>query len=141
LTGVTRSLGVMGQQALQLPPKKEADMFTIIMKRVLREMKFWHILVLIFMLCFIAVAPPLAHATIPRYINYQGKLTDANDDPVNDSVNITIKIYDVESGGTALWSETQSVNVTRGIFSMLLGSTTSLDTLNFDKSYWYSVEV
>ncbi|MDO8602370.1 MAG: hypothetical protein Q7O04_00775, partial [Candidatus Omnitrophota bacterium] len=111
------------------------------MKRALSGIKACHILMLIFMLSFIAVAPPLAEAQIPRYINYQGKLTDANDDPVTGDVNVTIRIYDAESGGTALWEEIQAVTVTRGIFSMLLGNSTALSSLDFNDPYWYSVEV
>ncbi|MCX5693041.1 MAG: hypothetical protein NTX47_05095, partial [Candidatus Omnitrophica bacterium] len=74
-------------------------MVTIEMKRALSGIRVWHIVVFIFMLLFIAVAPPGAQAQIPRYINYQGKLTDANDDPVTGDINITIRIYDKESGG------------------------------------------
>ena len=61
--------------------------------------------------------------------------------PVTGDVSVTIRIYDALTGGTALWTETQEVTVTRGIFSMLLGSTTALDDLAFDVPYWYSVEV
>ena len=64
------------------------------MKRVLSGIRAWHIVLLIFMLAFIAVAPPGAQAQIQRYINYQGKLTDANDDPLTGDVNITLRIYD-----------------------------------------------
>src|SRR3989338_8833687 len=97
--------------------------------------------ILVFMLAFIAVAPPGAQAAIPRYINYQGKLTDADDAPVTGDVSITVRIYDAETGGTALWTETQTVTVTRGIFSILLGNTTALTGLDFNSAYWYSVEV
>jgi len=96
---------------------------------------------LIFILGFIAGAPPRAHADIPRYINYQGKLLDAEDNPVSGDLSITLRIYDAETGGTALWTEAQTVTVTRGIFSMLLGATTALDELDFNDPYWYSVEV
>jgi hypothetical protein len=89
----------------------------------------------------IAIAPPLAQAEIPRYINYQGKLTDANDDPVTDDVDVTVRIYDTETGGTALWTETQTVTVTRGVFSILLGNTIALSGLDFNSAYWYSVEI
>ena len=96
---------------------------------------------LMFILGFIASAPPWAHAQIPRYINYQGKLLDAEDNPVTGDVGITLRIYDAETGGTALWTETQTATVTRGIFSILLGNTTALDDLDFNSAYWYSVEV
>ncbi len=116
-------------------------MITMKMKRALNGIKVWHILMLIFMLSFIAIAPPGAQAEIPRYINYQGKLTDANDNPVTGDVSITVRIYNAVTGGTALWTETQTVTVTRGIFSILLGNTTALTSLDFNSAYWYSVEV
>ena len=75
-------------------------MITMKMKRALSGIRVWHIVMLVFMLLFIAVAPPMAQAQIPRYINYQGKLTDAKDDPVTGDVSVTVRIYDAESGGT-----------------------------------------
>ncbi|MBU1888400.1 MAG: hypothetical protein KKB46_04310, partial [Candidatus Omnitrophica bacterium] len=96
---------------------------------------------ILLILGFIAAAPPWAHADIPRYINYQGKLTDAEDTPVTGDVSITIRIYDAESGGAALWTETQTVTVTKGVFNMLLGESEALDSLDFNDPYWYSVEV
>ncbi|MFH1854020.1 MAG: hypothetical protein ABH815_01785, partial [Candidatus Omnitrophota bacterium] len=116
-------------------------MITRRITRVFRGAKFAHVMILIFILGFIAAAPPWAHADIPRYINYQGKLTDAEDNPVVGDVSITVRLYDVASSGTALWTETQTVTVTRGVFSMLLGETTALSGLDFNSAYWYSVEV
>ena len=116
-------------------------MITRRITKVLRKMGFVHMMVLVFILGYLATAPPWAHADIPRYINYQGKLTDAEDNPVTGDVSVTLRIYDAATGGTALWTEAQTVTVTRGIFSILLGSTTALDDLAFDVPYWYSVEV
>ncbi|MDP2921799.1 MAG: DUF2793 domain-containing protein, partial [Candidatus Omnitrophota bacterium] len=116
-------------------------MITMKTKRAVSGMIFWPMVTLIFMLAFIAVAPPGAQAAIPRYINYQGKLTDADDNPVEGDVSITVRIYGVETGGTALWTETQTATVTQGVFSILLGNSEALDDLDFDDPYWYSVEV
>jgi len=68
-------------------------------------------------------------------------LTDASGTVVPDgSYKLTFKLYDVETGGTALWSETQSVLVSKGIFSVALGSVTPIG-LAFDKPYWLGVTV
>ena len=75
-------------------------MITMRTKRGLNGIRVWHIVALVFMLFFIAIAPPLAQAEVPRYINYQGKLTDKDDNPVTGDVSVTIRLYDVESGGT-----------------------------------------
>jgi len=80
-------------------------------------------------------------AQVPTTISYQGVLTDASGTVVPDgSYKLTFKLYDVETGGTALWSETQSVLVSKGIFSVALGSVTPIG-LAFDKPYWLGVTV
>ena len=38
-------------------------------------------------------------------INYQGRLTDADGELVNATVNISLKVYDSETGGSVLYSE------------------------------------
>jgi len=85
----------------------------------------------------------LSFADIPHLINYQGKLTDKDNKPVADGTySVTFKIYDAESGpGTMTpWVETQSVSVSKGIFSVMLGGVTALN-LAFDKPYWLGVKV
>lgn len=80
-----------------------------------------------------AWAAPLANrvattaGTSKTTIAYQGYLTDSADNPVNAQLEIVFKLYAVESGGSALWSETQpAVSVANGLFSVLLGSVTPL---------------
>jgi len=80
-------------------------------------------------------------AQIPRTINYQGKLTNTIGVAINGSYSLTFRIFDVESGGTALWSETHfSVPITKGMFSVILGSETALN-LPFDDQYWIEIAV
>lgn len=68
-----------------------------------------------------------SYAGVPQMINYQGTLTDTGGNPVpNGNYNIEFKIYDVASGGAALWSEkwdltTSQVTVVGGIFNVMLG--------------------
>jgi hypothetical protein len=66
--------------------------------------------------------PLVVFADVPQRINYQGYLTDSGGNPVNGSVNIVFSIYDLDTGGTPLWSETQTVTVSNGSFSVQLGS-------------------
>ena len=62
-------------------------------------------------------------------INYQGYLTDSSGNPVNEPLDIVFRLYNVESGGEALWIETQNgVVVSDGLFSVLLGDVTSIST-------------
>lgn len=69
-----------------------------------------------------------AKSSIPAQINYQGWLgTDTDTLGVNGKVNMTFKIYDTVTGGVPLWTENQdSVQVSKGIFNVLLGSITPL---------------
>lgn len=80
--------------------------------------------------CLLAVS---AYATFPHLMNYQGRLDDANGDPVVDgSYSVTFRLFNTSSSGSALWSETQSVTTVDGVFSVLLGS---IDTI--PEFVWY----
>ncbi len=73
-------------------------------------------------------------AQVPQLINYQGYLADGDGNPVNGTRSIEFRMYNTASGGTAIWSETQSVTVLEGVFSVLLGSVTPLSYTLFDGS-------
>lgn len=67
-------------------------------------------------------------ADINPQINFQGKLTNPDGTNVtNGTYSFVFSIYSVASGGSAIWTETQSsVTVTDGIFRVSLGSVSSL---------------
>ena len=84
----------------------------------------------------------LSLAGIPKMINYQGMLTDNAGHPLTDTVSITFKIYDDASGGNKKWEETQNnVSVINGLFNVILGSVTPIDTLSFAQDYWLDITV
>lgn len=62
-----------------------------------------------------------AYAVLPPTLNYQGHLTDSSGIPIDGPMNMTFAIYDIETGGTALWSDTRSVTIDQGVFSVELG--------------------
>lgn len=85
-----------------------------------------------------------AVASVPPIINYQGKLLQPSGAPVPDSTyQMQFAIYDVPTGGTALWSETNpSVQVKGGLFAVLLGSINNLPANVFDnQNRWFGVKV
>lgn len=87
-----------------------------------------------------ATAVP-AIAQVPPLIRYQGTVIDANNVPIEGTYTLTFRLYNAQTGGAAVWTETQSgVPVSRGVFNVLLGQTASL-TLPFDKDYWLSTQV
>lgn len=99
---------------------------------------------LAFVLAFFASVafPPAATAAPPQTVNYQGSLSSAGN-PVNGATSVTFRLYDVSTGGAALWTETQSVNVVNGLFSVSLGSTTTFASANlaFDVPYFLGITV
>jgi hypothetical protein len=89
----------------------------------------------------VVVVAQIAWTQIPRTISYQGILTDASGKAVPDAnYTIAFKLYDVSTGGTALWTESQSLGVTGGMINALIGGSTLLN-LPFDKPYWLGVTV
>jgi len=80
-----------------------------------------------------------ADANVPKLIRFQGNLYEG-DNPVNDTLELTFRLYDGKDAEEPLWNETQNVTVEEGIFNVELGSETELDLL-FDKPYWLGIEV
>lgn len=83
---------------------------------------------------FLLLAAPLLHAqSTPALMSYQGRVTDAagvligNTAPVNRAV--IFKLYSAQSGGTALYAETQTVTISGGEFSVLIGNGTGISSL------------
>lgn len=86
----------------------------------------------------------IGSAAVPLTMNYQGYLTAAEGTPVDAAVSILFSIYDTATGGTALWSETQSVVVSNGIYNVVLGSVDPAGNplnLPFDVPYFLGVKV
>jgi len=80
-------------------------------------------------------------ATIPHIMNYQGRITDSSGNPVSDgNYQITFRIYDLATGGTPLWEETDTVSVQKGLFNIVLGSKIPIN-LSFNKDYWLGIQV
>ena len=78
---------------------------------------------------FLVVALPLCPDLwgvdhLPQLINYQGRLTDAQGNPLNGAYNLKFTLWDAETGGNQLWSEDHpAVAVTDGLFQIALGNT------------------
>lgn len=83
----------------------------------------------------------LVHAQSAR-LGIQGILKKANGNAVDDGTySLTFKIYNVVTGGTALWTETQSnIEVASGIYTATLGSVTALN-IPFNETYYLGVTV
>ncbi len=85
-------------------------------------------------------------AAINKQINYQGKLTNTSGVAVPDGTyNMEFKLYTVSSGGSPLWTETRTggdkVQVTNGLFSVLLGEVISLSGIDFNQTIYLGVNI
>lgn len=83
------------------------------------------------------------YGQIPRTISYQGVLCDATGKPKPDnSYEMTFRLYQDSSGGSAVWSEHKNLQVTRGLFHTMLGDAVIIPpSLLFDKPYWLAIQV
>lgn len=96
---------------------------------------------LLCLVCILLASVAALNAQSSR-LGIQGILKKANGSAVDDGAySLTFRLYDVASGGTALWTETQSsVAVASGIYTATLGSVTALN-IPFDKTYYLGVTV
>ena len=74
-------------------------------------------------------------------INYQGMLTDSNDNIIeNENYDLIFSLFETESEGNLVWSEVQNVLVIKGIFNVNLGLVNPLN-LPFDRQYWLQIGI
>jgi len=81
--------------------------------------------------------------SVPNTLNYQGFLATADSSAVNASLEMTFRLFDSQTKGAELWSETHSmVEISNGLFHVLLGSVTAFPGNLFDGSpLWLQTEV
>lgn len=81
-------------------------------------------------LALLLAAPALA--AVPLLMNYQGYLTDSSNNPRQGNFKMAFTIFPDSTTGAALWSETYaSVNVSGGLFNVVLGTVTPLPPAAF----------
>lgn len=94
-------------------------------------------------LLIIAVVPTIASAqwhgaVVPDSLSFQGAVDSAGI-PLNKTVPMTFKLY---KNGSEVWTEAQSsVEVVDGVFNVVLGSVTPLDTVAFSEAIELGVAV
>lgn len=88
----------------------------------------------IWCLALLVLLPATNGLAVSNLISYQGLLLSESGVPVNGTVSFEFKIYSSPSGGSALWTESQSLVVSNGIFSANLGSVASLPPAVFTQN-------
>ena len=82
--------------------------------------------------------------TPPGLMNFQGRLTDAANNPLTGPQDFTFRIYDAPApGGVQLWTETQTgITVTNGVLAVQLGAVVPLTADVFNGSAaWLEITV
>ncbi|MBI5743726.1 MAG: hypothetical protein HY952_04185, partial [Elusimicrobia bacterium] len=98
--------------------------------------------ILIFSALF-AAGLAAAQAAVPYRVSFQGRLDDGGS-PATGTRAFVFKIYDALTGGTLLWtSQTESVAVTNGVFSVVLetGAPANLSTGTFSGARFVEISV
>ncbi|MEK7228002.1 MAG: hypothetical protein AAB681_01445, partial [Patescibacteria group bacterium] len=98
---------------------------------------------------------PSAQAVFNKQINYQGKLTNSSGVAVaNGDYNMEFKLMTVSTGGdttqgscttSCVWIETRTstnkVTVTSGLFSVMLGSVSTLSGVDFNQTLYLMINI
>jgi len=100
----------------------------------------------VFLLCFTNHWSPVtshyAFAEVPHLVRYQGQAVDSQGVPLEGPYDLTVRLYDAETGGTVTWQETHDdIPITGGHFSILLGSITPLDDMDWNEPCWLSIQL
>ena len=84
-----------------------------------------------------ALSASAAAQSSPLLVAYQARVTDALGVPLSGPQAVTIGIFSVPTGGTALYLETQGVTVVNGVATLLVGTVNPLPSNLFDSGDRY----
>ncbi len=62
-------------------------------------------------------------------MSYQGRLTDESGTPLNGTFAFTFRLYNDDTAGTSIYTETQNIAVVNGLFDTSVGPTTILASM------------
>lgn len=89
-------------------------------------------------LVLLSAALTAGAAGLPLRIPFQGKLIDpATNSPKNGDLVMTFRIYDVPTGGSALFTEAMTVAVNNGVFAVQIGTSALLSADLFSHASAY----
>ncbi|MGA9475152.1 MAG: hypothetical protein WBV36_21995, partial [Terriglobales bacterium] len=87
-----------------------------------------------------------ASTTLPRLVRFSGTARDINGNPLTGVVGITFALYSDESGGAALWLESQNVQAdASGRYTALLGASKPdglpTDLFASEQARWVGIQI
>ena len=89
-------------------------------------------------------AKPVAElAAVTPVISYQARLTNPTTGaPLSGTLSFSLRIYNVSSGGVALWMENKDIAVNNGLLSTHLGDTVPLSAAIFNgQDLWLGIKI
>jgi hypothetical protein len=99
--------------------------------------------IIIISLFFVLILTNIARSQGVTTLTTQGFLRDpaTNGALPNGTYHLTFRLYNVATGGTAIWVETHNVQLRTSMFNVTLGSVYPLTSLAFDAQYWLGISV
>jgi hypothetical protein len=93
------------------------------------------------LLLIICLVGAIQAASLPRTISYQGYLKDGAGAPVMAATSVVFSLYSSNPArNNPVWRESRSVTPVNGVYSVQLGSVTSI-TATFDVPYFLGLKV
>jgi len=93
------------------------------------------------MLLTVLISVLFVTAVFGQTLSIQGVLRDDTGASVDGSKSFKFLLYTVETGGTKVWDEDQTINVVNGVYSATLGAVNTLAGLNYSVSYWLGISI
>ena len=82
-----------------------------------------------------------AAADVPAGLMHQGRLFDVAGKPITGSAQVQFAIYDAETGGSSLWTESHDVPLDDGYFSVTIGEKTPIGAVLGVSKRWLGITV
>ncbi len=84
----------------------------------------------------------IAAAGVPVILPIQGRLLGSDEKPIADGqYQATVRIYNAPAGGVLLWQEDDTLNITNGIFSTMLGEQVPINIPDSLTNLWASIQI
>jgi trimeric autotransporter adhesin len=89
--------------------------------------------------------PEATTSAVPRLVKFAGSLKDQAGKPITGPVNLIFSLYELQEGGSLLWSETQAVRADeQGHYAVLLGASQAeglpVDLFASGRARWLGVQ-
>ena len=91
----------------------------------------------LFALLVLVVIAPTVEAGTRDQMSILGMVFDNDGNPLNESVDVTFRLYDTPTATLPLWEESQLVTFDEGVYSVSLGADTPIEDTVFDEENLY----